>query len=210
MQRRHHYERAFEEYLRSRRIPYVSVDEARKALVPAGAPGGGGATDGESLKSFDFVIYGDGTNLLVDIKGRKVADRAQGAREGADGDLFKMRARRLRLESWVTEEDVASLRRWQGLFGPAFEACFVFVYWCDGQPPDALFQEIFESRGRWYALRSVTLEAYAAAMKPRSAKWRTVDVPTAAFERLSHPFAAAGVPTDLGPDVPALQPYELV
>src|SRR5437867_4289598 len=121
MQRRHHYERAFEEYLRSRRIPYVSVDEARKALVPAGgAAGGSGGMGGEILKSFDFVIYGDGAKLLVDIKGRKVADRArgEGARAPAEGGLFRIRSRRLRLESWVTEEDVASLRRWQGLFGP--------------------------------------------------------------------------------------------
>ncbi len=229
-QRRHHYERAFEEYLRARRIPYVSVDEARKALVPGGREWGGEVAAEGALKSFDFVIYGDGANLLVDVKGRKVADRVrhrarggQVATEGEPGSLFRMRSRRPRLESWVTEEDVASLRQWQRLFGGEFEACFVFVYWCDEQPPDALFQEIFESRGRWYALRSVTLDAYATAMKPRSAKWRTVDVPTAAFERLSHPFASARPlaghercpvetgewrPLDAGPDLPALQPYE--
>ena len=32
--RRDHYDRAFEGFLRARRIPYVAVDEARKTLLP--------------------------------------------------------------------------------------------------------------------------------------------------------------------------------
>ncbi|RMH27263.1 MAG: hypothetical protein D6693_05655 [Planctomycetota bacterium] len=179
--RRHHYERAFEAYLRARRIPYVSVDEARKALIP-NAPLFADPTGeaGGSLKSFDFVVYGAEANLLVDIKGRKVQARR---RDGTG-----------RLESWVTEDDVASLRVWQRLFGEGFRAGFVFVYWCEEQPPDALFQEIIEHRGRWYALRAVLLDDYAERMTPRSRRWRTVHLPSAAFERLSRPFCAAGSP----------------
>lgn len=46
-QRRHHYEQAFEAFLREERIPYVAVNEARKALLP----GAGRAESGEeSLK----------------------------------------------------------------------------------------------------------------------------------------------------------------
>ncbi len=74
-QRRHHYERAFENYLRSRRIPYIAVDEAKKTLLPERAhlrvesdSGDAGLT----LKSFDFVIYGERCNFLVDVKGRRV------------------------------------------------------------------------------------------------------------------------------------------
>ncbi|MEM9864504.1 MAG: HYExAFE family protein, partial [Myxococcota bacterium] len=62
-------------------------------------------------------------------------------------------------------------------------------YWCDEQPPDALYQEVFEHRGRWYALRAISVAAYRGAMKPRSARWRTVDLPGDVFERLSTPFA---------------------
>ncbi|MGE3107196.1 MAG: HYExAFE family protein [Phycisphaerales bacterium] len=215
-QRRHHYERAFEEYLRSRRIPYVSVDEARKALLPArpagiprgrgGGGGGGGVGGGQSaddlsagltpdaasgapsLKSFDFVIYGQDGNLLIDIKGRRVSARGRMDESGRGGARVSGQGRS-RLECWVTEDDIRSLSHWQGLFGDGFQAAFVFVYWCLEQPPDALFQEIFEYRGRWYALRAVTIEAYQQAMKPRSQRWRTVDLPTAAFERVSQPFA---------------------
>jgi len=182
-QRQHHYEQAFEDYLRARRIPYVAVDEAKKALLPEPSVSFRSmdrSTDQNSaLKSFDFVIYGEGLNLLVEIKGRKVAQRAASPRPGKPG----------RLENWVTIDDVASLQRWEQLFGQEFQAAFVFVYWCDDQPPDALFQEMFESRGRWYALRAVKVRDYSGVMKVRSPRWRTVNVPPAAFERISAPFA---------------------
>lgn len=187
---RHHYERAIEAYLRARRTPYVSVNEARRALLPPKARLE--ATDAASgsavsLKSFDFVVYGSPFNLLVEIKGRKVP-RPSGA--GAAG------ATRSQLQSWVTEDDVRALDRWQGLFGDDFRSAFVFVYWCEQQPPDALFQEVFEHDARWYAVRAVLLDEYRGAMKPRSERWKTVHVPTEAFERISAPLASAS------PDVP--------
>jgi hypothetical protein len=180
-QRRHHYEHAFEEYLRARRIPYVAVDEARKALLPG--PRAAAPQPADSLKSFDFVIYGQGANLLVEVKGRRVG---RGITPGKVGSRATACGR---LESWVTVEDIESLQQWEGLFGPEFQAAFVFVYWCDQQPPDALFQEVFEQRGRWYALRAVKVREYAAAMKVRSTRWRTMHVPSALFERISMPFA---------------------
>ncbi len=196
MQRRHHYECAFEEYLRGRRIPYVAVDEARKALLPMGldARGAGAkAEDDPALKSFDFVVYGEGVNLLVDVKGRKLGGRSGGG--GGKGRKVTVSDFAVgRLESWVTEEDVRSLQRWQRLFDGgsgtgAFAGTFVFIYWCQAQPPDALFQEVFEHRGEWYALRVVGVDEYARSMKPRSAKWRTVDLPRRVFEQISRPFA---------------------
>lgn len=178
-QRRHHYEAAFEQYLRDRRVPYVAVDEARKALLPEGArlattDAAGGESRG--LKSFDFVLYGSGVNLLIEIKGRRVARRRSQVTSGRAAS---------RLESWVTEDDAESLGTWERLFGDGFGAAFVFVYWCDEAPPASLFQETFEFRGRWYAVRAVRLADYARAMKPRSARWRTVHLSTADFERLS-------------------------
>ncbi|MFI4893518.1 MAG: HYExAFE family protein [Phycisphaerales bacterium JB058] len=178
-QSRHHYEQALEAHLRARRIPYISVNEARRTLLPPDADLSVADPASETgrrvvLKSFDFVIYGEPTNLLVDVKGRKV-------KAGSPG----------RLESWVTEDDVEALGRWEQLFGEGFRAAFVFIYWCEDQPADALFQEIFEHRGRWYAVRSVLLEPYKRAMVPRSRRWRTVNVPTAAYERISSPLSAS-------------------
>ena len=45
MNRDNHYEAAFEEYLRSKQVPYVAVDEARRSL----------AGDGQSIKNLDFM-----------------------------------------------------------------------------------------------------------------------------------------------------------
>ncbi len=208
-QRRHHYERAFEAFLRQRRIPYVAVNEARKALLPPKArlrlDGAGEA--GPALKSFDFVVYGENTNLLIEIKGRKVPARKNPGSGRGGG--------RARLESWVTLDDVSSLRAWERLFGLGYEGAFIFVYHCEDQPPDGLFQEVIEREGRWYALRAISLDEYEGAMKTRSPRWRTVDLPTEAFARLSRPFSSpesasppprAGLTLDAGSSLPALAP----
>lgn len=205
-QRRHHYEVAFEQYLRNNRIPYVAVNEARKAILPDAVPlrahgfVTGEADDARGLKSFDMVVYGQGTNLLVEVKGRRVGRPRKSAKAAAASvgpPMFEafpprkpMRAPSLpRLESWVTRDDVESLAAWQKLFGPEFEAAFIFVYWCEDQPPDGLFAEVFEHQGRWYSLRAALLNDYARAMKTRSPRWGTVHVPPTAFERISRPFA---------------------
>lgn len=182
-QRRHHYERAFENYLRSRRIPYIAVDEAKKTLLPERAPLRVESDSGDAgltLKSFDFVIYGERCNFLVDVKGRRVPR-----------NLTSPMARG-RLESWVTQDDVDSMRQWERLFGTGFEGAFLFIYWCEAQPPDALFQEIFEDRGRWYAIRVVRSAAYFEHMRVRSPRWRTVHLAAGDFERLSQPLLDVG------------------
>ncbi len=176
-----HYEAAFEAYVRARRIPYVAVDEAKKSLLPPAFVGGA------ALKSFDFVLYGETGNLLVEIKGRRVV---------ASG----------RLENWVTREDVTSLLKWECLFGSAFEAAFIFVYHYVEQPPDAFFEELFEHQGLWYGLRVVNVREYAAAMRTRSQRWGTIDLARPTFERISGPFAARTSST-YGDRLPAMATY---
>lgn len=188
-QRRFHYEQAFEHYLRANRIPYVAVDEAKKALVPAkgNRPGttrdkaasGCGADGPASLKSFDFVVYGPGRNMLIDVKGRMFGSKSAESLESTR-----------RFESWVTTDDVESLQHWQQLFGPDFEAVFVFAYCLRQQPPDALFEEVFSFGERWYALREVRLADYMTRMKVRSQSWKTVHVPSTDFAGISRPFSA--------------------
>lgn len=227
-QRRHHYEQAFEAYLRSRRIPYVAVDEAKKALLPMQAAASLNADFGNAapepiadtsegswaarsgaarhrrtattspaltpalspaLKSFDFVLYGEGTNLLAEIKGRRIAPARRSATTKALGATTKASSASPRLECWCTRDDVESLQRWERLFGSGFEGAIVFIYWCDELPPDALFEEVFEHRDRWYAIRTVLVGPYARAMKTRSPKWGTVDLAARAFDQLCMPLA---------------------
>ncbi len=95
------YEACFEDYLRQAGIPYVAVDEAKKAIFA-----------GVYLKSFDFVVYSRaGPNLLVDVKGRR----------------FPYRGGR-RWENWATRDDLDSLARWEEVFGSGFAGLLVFCY----------------------------------------------------------------------------------
>ena len=163
-QRRFHYEQAFEHYLRANGIPYVAVDEAKRSLQGKQTP--------VSLKSFDFVVYAEqGPNLLVDVKGRKHA-----------GNTGRS------LQNWVTRDDVKSLNTWSGIFGQDFEPAFVFLFWCDQQPPDALFLEQFTYNDRWYAVLATRLNDYTQHMRPRSAKWDTVSLPAKTFDTLARPL----------------------
>ena len=170
-QRRFHYEQAFEAYLRSNRIPYIAVDEARKTLLPADQPL-------PSLKSFDFVVSslpGHRTRRLVDVKGR----------------LFK---RGRQYQNWVTLDDIEALGYWEQILGEGFVGTFVFIFALEQQPPDALFESVFAHAGRWYALREISLDDYRREMRPRSPKWRTVSLAGADFERLSRPFGLSEAP----------------
>ncbi len=199
-QRRHHYERAFEGYLREQRLAYMAVNEARRALLPRDAKlllerGKDGSQDRRAIKNFDFVVYGDqqsriedafdggaADNLLVEIKGRRLPRLR--LKDGAPA--------KARLESWVTMDDVDAMRAWEGLFGAGYTAVFVFVYWCDDVPPDGLFTEVFSHGDRWYTLRAVTLRDYEAHMKVRSPKWRTVNLSSEDFDRLWRGFCGGG------------------
>jgi hypothetical protein len=154
-----HYEAAFEAFLRDRGIPYVPVDEAKRALFA-----------NAKLKSFDFVVYSkNGPNLLIDVKGRQVRDRS--TRKG--------------FETWATERDVNDLMQWEQVFGEGFKAVLTFVYWIDAPlSPEA---GMFEHRDKWYWMLGIDLAEYRNAMRRRSPKWETVSLPAEEFRNLARP-----------------------
>jgi hypothetical protein len=169
MDRHNHYEAAFEAFLRELRLPYVAVDESKKALF-----------SGSNLKSFDFVVYSRrGPNLLVDIKGRKATGEAAGA-----------------LQTWTTRRDVDDLSQWERIFGEGFKALFVFVFEVNPvlAPPPGHF--VFQQgdathpltlRERHYLMLGVDLADYRNHMSRRSVSWDTVAMPTAEFRQLARP-----------------------
>lgn len=158
MDRTCHYEAAFEALLRQRRVPYVPVDEAKKALFGQA-----------KLKSFDFMVYSQkGPNLLVDIKGRQAC-------QGNGG-----------FQTWASQQDVDDLMQWQQVFGPGYLAVLMFVYWID--PPLVPDPSVFEHNGRSYLLLGVDLESYRAHMRRRSTRWQTVCLPAQDFRELARPL----------------------
>jgi hypothetical protein len=155
-----HYEAAFEDYLRRKGLPYIAVDEAKKALFA-----------GAKLKSFDFVVYRPaGRNLLVDIKGRKLPP--------GGGTL----------QNWVTREDIDDLRQWEEIFGEGFAAMFVFVYYWPDSPESAPLKEMMLYQEKWYGMLGISVPDYREFMKPRSEAWGTVHLPAKEFRRLARPF----------------------
>lgn len=155
--RSNHYDVACEELLRELRRPYVAVDERRRALAAEA-----------SLKSFDFVVYSPrGQNLLVDVKGRKFPTAAS--------HLW---------ENWAGREDVEGLLRWEQIFGKSFRGLLLFTYELTRSGWEQQHRLIWQWRGRRYAFYGVWADEYAAAMKPRSARWETVCLPAAEFREL--------------------------
>jgi hypothetical protein len=158
-----HYEAAFEDYLRRRQIPYVAVDESKRA-----------AFRDAKLKSFDFIVYSSTqTNWLVDIKGRRWVSRGHA---------------RPAWENWVTEADLAGLQQWQDVFGAGFRGLLVFGYWieADGRPPPQVVHEFREQR---YVFAGVPLDEYRLHARLRSPKWATLNIPVREFARHVRPLA---------------------
>lgn len=162
--RDNHYEAAFEEYLRSRGVPYVAVDEARRSLL----------SDGASIKSLDFIVSAPGgSSWLVDVKGRRFPS-------GDDQKQY--------WKNWSTRDDIESMARWEALFGANFCGLFVFAYDVLGDRAPLPAEQLFEHRGKLYGFVAVPLSAYAGHARPISPRWDTLAMPAAAFRREARPL----------------------
>jgi hypothetical protein len=175
------YEACFEDYLRTAGVPYVAVDEAKKAIFA-----------GVQLKSFDFVVYSAaGPNLLVDVKGRRFTGRGDaGSRAGGDPAMEPGAGKGghgRRWENWATRDDLDSLARWEQVFGSGFAGLLVFCYYLPDVSAAAMFETVHVFRGESYGMVAVDRAAYCAACRARSRAWDTVSVPTAAFREMIRP-----------------------
>jgi hypothetical protein len=162
--RGNHYDAAFEAFLRTRRTPYVAVDEQRRALL-----------EQQSLKSMDFIVYSrNPANMLVDVKGRRFPS----------GDPESGH----RWENWATAEDVPALLKWQEVFGTDFRALLVFAYHVVSEAERDRFDDLFTFRDRLYSFYGVWVDDYQEVMQTRSESWQTVSVPSGAFRELRSPI----------------------
>lgn len=188
--RSNHYEAAVEAYLRSERIPYVAVNERRRALCPGGAslksvdlivspgadPWGVSAADdgppeGCTPEGWEWdrqYVAAAGTTWLVDVKGRRFPSGS------GKGSYWK---------NWATAEDLKSLAEWRDRFGPGAEGALVFAYHLVADRSPAPPEEVFWYGERPYAFIAVTLSDYARMARPLSPRWGTVHAPVADFRR---------------------------
>jgi len=153
---------AFERYLDRRGTPYVAVESVRHF-----------ARRRVGLKAFDYIVYPASERpCLVDVKGRKCSPRS-----GAD----------VRQKNWVTRGDVRGLLSWREVFGPEYDARFVFSYWVPegGSPAVQGDAELVSFAGRRYSFWLVDIEDYAGHQKRLSRSWDTVCVPRDVFRGMS-------------------------
>ncbi|MCE9526172.1 MAG: HYExAFE family protein [Planctomycetales bacterium] len=156
--RDNHYEAAFEAWLRSRKIPYLAVDETKRSLA-----------EGRSLKNLDFVVSPPALShsWLVDVKGRRFPT----------GKSY--------WKNWVTAEELQSLASWERLFGERFSGLLVFAYNVVGDHAPLPADELFAFRGGLYGFVGIRLDHYASWAKTLSPRWGTVSVPTDKFRSLA-------------------------
>jgi len=160
-----HYENSFQDYLRSRGIPYCPVNETKRAIFA-----------GSKVKSFDFLVYPGGpAHWLVDVKGRRFPSISSGGAKHY-------------WENWVTRTDLEDLQAWQSAFGAPFQAYFVFAYLLGGEPTrwPAIHPHFFNNN--YYAFMAVSLDDYARHCRTRSARWQTLSVPAKIFREIIQPI----------------------
>ncbi len=187
----HHYERAFETWLRRRRAPYVAIDQVRRSADRQGP-----------IKSFDFLVHAGRKHYIVDVKGKRFPQSSSG--------------RETWWENWVHFDDLEGLFAWESHFGPDYEALLVYCYWLQipaagtdsafpssekrclsplcgavegksGTVPENRGQSRFSFDGRDYLLVAVPARAFAERCRRRSARWKAVHVPEKDFTRLIKP-----------------------
>lgn len=167
IRRRIHYEAAFADYLRGMRVPFVPIDETRRAVMV-----------NHRVKSFDFLVYpGEGRHWIVDVKGRQFPYTT--ARNG-----------KRYWENWVTREDLEGLAEWQEVFGSEFESRFVFTYRLQGPRERWPAGGLHAYRGQCYAFYGVSLADYERRCRPRSGSWQTVSVSMRDFRQIAAPILA--------------------
>ncbi len=160
-----HYERAFENYLRTHQLPYIVVNQLRRPLVAD-----------TLIKNFDFIVRAvSGQLYMVDVKGRQFPQK-----RGSQRALW---------ENWITTSDIQGLALWQGYFGYGFTGLIVAAYWVKEDKYLCYFRDLHKHRGRTYGLVAVTFDDYRAHCRLRSPRWGAFYVPGKKFSQLVCPLS---------------------
>jgi hypothetical protein len=169
-----HYERAFEGWLIDNHIQYVTVNEQKRAELPA-LVRSAEASGLCKFKSFDFLLYPNNQQTIIaEVKGKSFK-----------GTSF---AKLAGFECWVTAEDIDGLTKWQDVFGQGHIAVFVFAYKIENIDVDFDGREVYDFDANRYMFFAVKVDDYREFMKQRSTKWQTVILPADKFRQCAVPL----------------------
>jgi hypothetical protein len=159
-------ELVFEDYLRSRGLPYVAVREELRPIFK-----------GRKIKNLDFIVTSPGKErALVDVKGKRHPS-------GSTGKTGKW-------ENWIILEDLETLEFWERCFGRSFTGLIVFVFEITAPACYADFPETHEFEGKRFGLLCVPVRTYRENMAVRSMKWNTRSIPVKVFRSVAKPVSA--------------------
>jgi hypothetical protein len=163
-----HYETAFEDLLKNRKILYIAINESKRPTIPDKS------IKNKSIKNFDFIIFSKNGKYLVDVKGKSFPYR---------------RGRRLLYwENWVSEGDLEGLNLWQEKFGENFRSIIVYLYLIKNEKDIEKFKNTHHYKNKTYGIVGISLEDFLKNRRPRSRKWRAFYVPREKFENLVKPI----------------------
>jgi len=160
-----HYERAFEDFLRRRQLPYIVVNQLRRPVVAR-----------RRIKNFDFIVRArSGQHYMIDIKGRQFPQK-----RGQQAALW---------ENWITAKDVEGLALWQGYFGYGFTGLIAVTYCVKDRQYLRLFRDLHRFKGRTYGLVAMLFDDYRAHCRMRSPRWGAYYIPGKTFSQLARPVS---------------------
>lgn len=151
------YENMFEKLLREKQLPYIAINEAKRAIV-----------HGKKIKSFDFIVSSKNNIFLIDIRGKQFP-YGRGNREGEYW------------ENWIHEDDLGGLEFWEKKFGSnKAKGLLIFPYKIKSrqevEDENKLHKEVnkfkcrFEFKNKSYGLVAITPDEYKKKSKIRSSK----------------------------------------
>lgn len=158
-----HYERAFEVWLRERRVPCVPVQQVRRSADREGP-----------IKSFDFLVHAGGAHYIVDVKGKRFPQGSRG--------------RESYWENWIHLSDLEGLSAWERHFGDGYTALLVFCYWLQLPPDDETVTRTITTGGRDYLIVALPARTFAENCRRRSMRWQAVSIPAKTFTSLVKPI----------------------
>ncbi len=159
------YEVAFEDYLRTKQVPYVAINEAKRPVV-----------EGKKMKNFDFIVHSKKKNLLVEIKGKHFP-------------YISSSGWKTYWENWIKKDDVEGLEYWQKKFGPNFRSIIVYCYYIRDVSDCSNFAVVHLFKGTNYGLVGIALEDFEKNAKPRSTKFdNAIYISRKVFPMLAKPL----------------------
>lgn len=142
------YEKVFEEIIRACEIPYIAINEAKRAVV-----------EGKKIKSLDFIVASKLGVYLLDIKGKTFPY----------GWPHRLITSRDYWENWVHKGDLEGMELWSNLFGSKkVQSLLVFIYKILKQDELDNFIDYVEMHNIYYGFVAIPTFLYRRHWKQRS------------------------------------------